>query len=103
MPSPRLIAIITARMLFTTAPGAHAAYTIDQLREIERLILSKDCGGLRNYIGVNPGLLSGTDPLASELRSFASGVDTGLIECLSFRPAPATQADTVTALGTQLY
>lgn len=99
MPSPKLIAIITALTCLAGARGAYAAYTVDQLAEIERLIVSKDCGGLRSYIDQYPSLLDGTDALADELRSFASGVDTGLISCLSYRPAPAARNATELSLG----
>jgi hypothetical protein len=88
MPSPKLLAVITAILCIARGGAAFAAYDLDQLREIERLIQSKDCGGLRFYIDRHPGLLTGRDPLANELRSFASGVDTGLIECLSVNILP---------------
>jgi hypothetical protein len=94
MPSPKLVAIITALTCLAGARGAYAAYTMDQLVEIERLIVSKDCGGLRNYIDDNPALLEGEDALADELRSFAAGIDTGLIACLSYRSGPVLQGVT---------
>ena len=93
MPSPKLVAIITALMFLAGARGGHAAYTMDQLAEIERLIVSRDCGGLRAYIEQYPSLLEGTDPLSDELRSFARGVDTGLIACLYYRPGPTVLND----------
>jgi len=99
MPSPKLIAIITALTCLAGARGVYAAYTMDQLAEIERLIVSKDCGGLRAYIDQYPSLLEGPDALSDELRSFASGIDTGLISCLSYRPSPAARNDTQLSLG----
>jgi hypothetical protein len=115
MPSPKLVAIITALTWLAAARGAQAEYTMDQLAEIERLIVSKDCGGLRAYVDLYPSLLEGTDPLADELRSFASGIDTGLIACLSYRPDLARRRDSQlsadqgaavtddTGLGTMVY
>lgn len=83
MPNPRLLAVVTVLTCLGAGSAAFAGYSLEQLREIERLITSKDCGALRGYIATNPTLLRGGDPLAVELRTFASGVDTGLIECLS--------------------
>ena len=85
MPSSRLIAIVTALTCLAGARGAYAAYTIDQLEALERLIVARDCGGLRTYIDRNPSLLEGDDALADELRSFSNGIDTGLISCLAYR------------------
>lgn len=98
MPSPKLVAIITALTCLAGGSGAFAAYTMEQLVEIERLIVSKDCGGLRAYIDQYPSLLVGEDALADELRSFAQGIDTGLISCLAYRPG--TTARNETALAT---
>ncbi len=102
MPNPRLLAVITALTCLVGGSGAFAAYTIDQLKVIEGLIVAKDCGALRQYLDSNPGLLEGSDPLAAELRNFAAGVDTGLIECLSLSPAEAARRDTV-IVTTQQY
>lgn len=95
MPNPRLLAVITALTCFAGGSGAFADYTLDQLRAIEGMIVSKDCGALREYLDSNPGLLVGSDPLAAELRNFAAGVDTGLIACLSLRPDEAARRDTI--------
>ncbi|MEM9707333.1 MAG: hypothetical protein AAF871_00955 [Pseudomonadota bacterium] len=83
MPNGRLIAIVT--VLMSLGAGAHGQSTVglEQLREIERLIVARNCGGLRAFLAVNPALIEGGDPLAIELREFVSGVDTGLIDCLS--------------------
>ena len=91
MPSPKLIAVITALTCLAGAQGAYAAYTVDQLSEIERLIVSKDCGGLRTYIDTYPSLLDGDDALADELRNFANGIDSGLISCLAYRSSPSAR------------
>ncbi len=103
MPSPRLIAVITALTCLAGASGAYAAYTVDQLRDIERLIVSKDCEGLRGYIDRNPGLVEGNDPLAAELRSFASGVDTGLIDCISRGAETVARNQPLTSVSAQQY
>ena len=86
MSNPRLIAVVTAFMMIAGTTGANAAVTLSQLREVERLILGKDCGALWGFLMENSELLEGGDPLAVELRSFVSGVEGGLIECLSIGP-----------------
>lgn len=83
MPNSKLTAIITALMFVASSNGANAAYDIGQLQEIERHILSKDCGALLGYLQTNPGIMDGGDLLSQELRSFADGVEGGLIQCLS--------------------
>jgi hypothetical protein len=88
MPSPKLIAIITALTCLAGASGAYAAASAEQLAQIEELIIARNCAGLRAYLVENPALLEGDDPLAEELRDFASGIDSGLISCLSFRSGP---------------
>ncbi len=103
MPSTRLIAVITALTCLAGAPGAYAAYTVDQLRDIENLIVGKNCGGLRLYIERNPGLIEGSDPLAVELRSFASGVDTGLIDCLSRDSDTVARNETLSSITARQY
>jgi hypothetical protein len=103
MPSRRLIALVTALSCLAAMRGAHASYSVEQLIEIERLIVSRDCGALRRYIDRNPTLLSGGDALSDELRSFAQGVDTGLISCLSFRDDSSTQEDSTTLVGSLVY
>jgi hypothetical protein len=83
MPNPKLTAIITALMFIGGSKGANAAYNLAQLQEIERYILSKDCGALLGYLQSNPGIMDGGDLLSQELRAFANGVEGGLIQCLS--------------------
>lgn len=82
------MAVITALIVLAPASG-QAQYTIDQLRDIEALILSRDCGALRNYLWSNPQVMIGADPLAAELRSFARDVDAGVIACVGAIPPPA--------------
>ncbi|MGR3341699.1 MAG: hypothetical protein ACU0DI_00440 [Paracoccaceae bacterium] len=89
MPSPRLIAVITALVFIAGAQGGHAAYTFGQLQDIERLILSKDCGALWFYLQDNPDLMEGDDPLADELRKFAFGIEGGAIDCIFAPPGAA--------------
>lgn len=103
MPNPRLLAVITALSCLGAGSTAFAAYTLEQLREIERMVVSKDCGGLRIYLDTNPSLLQGVDPLAAELRSFVQGVDTGLIECLSLRPDVVDRQPSLTSSITTPY
>jgi hypothetical protein len=88
MPSQKLIAVITALTCLAGAHGAYAAASAEQLAQIEELIIARDCAGLRAYLVENPALLEGDDPLAGELRDFASGIDSGLISCLSYRSSP---------------
>lgn len=91
MPNPRLIAVITALVFIAGAQGGHAAYTIGQLQEIEKLILSKDCGALWFYLQDNPELMEGVDPLADELRKFAFGIEGGSIDCIFAPPGAGGQ------------
>ena len=86
MASPRLLAVLTTFMMVASMGGANAAFTRAQLQDVERLILSKDCGSLLSYLVENPALLEGDDPLAAELRNFSQGVQSGLIQCLSVAP-----------------
>ena len=90
MPDPRLTAVITALIMMGSGHGANAAYNLTQLQIIEGYILAKNCGGLLGYLNQNPTIMAGDDPLAQELRSFADGVEGGIIECLS-ASAPATE------------
>ncbi|MEM6761185.1 MAG: hypothetical protein AAF601_17070 [Pseudomonadota bacterium] len=92
MPNPRLIAVITALAFLSNTTAARAAFSIEELLEIERLVMSRDCGALRVYLSVNPSLTEGDDPLARELRNFVTEVDSGsLIQCLA---APEEQIAT---------
>lgn len=86
MLNPKLTAVVTALILFGGSQSGNAAYDIEQLRVIDQHIQSKNCGGLRTYLQSNPGIMSGSDPLAQELRTFVDGVDGGLIDCLAAQP-----------------
>ena len=92
MPSPRLMAVVTALMLVGGGQSAQAAYTLAQLQVIEALILNQDCAGLWTYLSENPEILEGDDPLAQELRNFMAGVSGGLIQCLGFVPGQGPEA-----------
>ena len=94
MPNNRLLTILTALIYFGGLSGVQAAYSIEQLRDIEQLVTAKNCGGLRGYLLDNPGIIEGADPLAEELRKFAFGVDTGLIQCLAAKSSTAVQPAT---------
>ena len=100
MPSPKLIAIVTALTCLAGAQGAYAAATAEQLAEIEDLIVTRNCGGLRSYLEQYPALLEGDDPLAEELRNFANGLDSGIISCLSYRSGTAPTAGAVPEAAT---
>lgn len=88
MPRPRLIAIITALLCFAQAGGANAAYDIAQLQEIERLIMRKDVGSLRQFLASNPGIMEGDDALARELQSFYGCAQSGGLDCFARRTPP---------------
>lgn len=85
MPNSRLLAMITAAVMFAPGPGANAAFTLSELQEIERLILGQDCVSLWSHLRSNPSLVQGNDPLALELRNFSNGINGGLIDCLAFQ------------------
>lgn len=79
MPAPKLIAIITALILMS-GQGAFAEYSLAQLQEIERYILTKNNSALLILLQANPDLMAGDDPLAQELRAFMSeNMQTGLL------------------------
>lgn len=103
MPSNRLLAIITVLTCLGAQAGAQSGYTIDQLRAVERLVIARDCAGLRRYLDANPILLIGSDPLSAELRAFAAGVDSGLIECLSLTEADRMRQPTLSGTSDQIY
>ena len=69
MPAPRLLTIITALILLQ-GQMARAEYSLEQLQEIERYVMSKNSAALESLLRSNPELMAGNDPLAKELRSF---------------------------------
>lgn len=72
MPSPRLLAVVTALILAAGAPAAHATYTLTNLQALEQMVLDQDWRGLHAFIEANPELLHGNDPLAIELRNYVA-------------------------------
>ena len=83
MPSPKLTAVITALLLLSGASRLLAAYNLEQLKEIERLVLAKDTAALGRYLASNPQIIMGDDPLARELRDFQSCATSGQLDCFS--------------------
>ena len=102
MPNPRLTAVITALIMMGSGHGVNAAYNLTQLQIIEGYILAKNCGGLLGYLNQNPTIMAGNDPLAQELRSFANGVEGGIIECLS-QTVPSTEPGLLAAGPAAIY
>lgn len=79
MPAPKLIAIVTALILMS-GQAAFAEYSLAQLQEIERYILTKNNAALMLLLQSHPELMAGDDPLAQELRAFmAANMQTGLL------------------------
>lgn len=94
MPNHRLLAVVTALMLIGGAQSGHAEYSIAQLQEIERLILSKDINAIWLFLAANPEILNGSDPLAVELRTLAESIENGLVGTLAFQSPPVGTAAT---------
>ena len=90
MPNRKLLAIVTVFLNLVSGDFAQDTYTIDQLREVERLVTSRNCGGLQTFLADNPVLTAGQDALAVELRTFMSNVNFGLIDCLAQEAEPQT-------------
>ena len=86
---PQLIAVLTALGLLAEASPARADYTLEQLQNIEGLISTKNCAGLWTFVQANPGLTSGDDPLANELRVFVASTERGQLNCFAARAPKA--------------
>lgn len=99
MPEPRLMAVITALVMVAGAAPARADYDIDHLRQIERLILARDCGALWRYLVDHPAIMAGDDALARELRLFVAATERGQLDCFSARTAPAPAPAVAFATG----
>jgi hypothetical protein len=84
---PRLIAVVTALVLLGTTGSSRADYDLSQLQEIEGLISSRNCEGLWLYVKSNPTMMVGSDPLASELRTFVAATERGQLDCFASRSA----------------
>lgn len=87
---PRLIAVVTALVLLTTAVPVRAGYTLDQLQDIESLISSRNCEGLWLFVKSNPEIMQGNDPLANELRVFVAATERGQLDCFASRTSNDT-------------
>jgi hypothetical protein len=85
MPSPRLLAVVTAMLMIAGAAGGQQGASLGDLERIESFIQSKDCGGLWSFVTTQPGLLEGNDPLARELRVFVASTERGLLDCFASR------------------
>lgn len=99
MPSPKLTAVITALLLLSGASRLLAAYNLDQLKEIERLVMAKDTAALGRYLAANPQITMGDDPLARELRDFRSCVSSGQLDCFSARRVTIAKTEPEPALA----
>jgi hypothetical protein len=85
MPSPRLLAVVTAMIMIAGAARGQQGASLGDLERIEGFIQSKDCGGLWSFVTTQPGLLEGNDPLARELRVFVASTERGLLDCFASR------------------
>lgn len=81
MPNPKLIALVTALLLLGGNSRALADYSLEQLRAIELLILSKNSAGLGDYLVAHPQMTAGSDALAVELRAFLRCSRSGTVNC----------------------
>lgn len=88
MPSRRLVAILTALLMLGTGSRALAAYSLDQLKEIEKLVMSRDTAALGAYLDAHPDITAGSDPLATELRNFKTCADDGGLSCFDAAKLP---------------
>ena len=81
-------------MLFGAAgPGVAQDYSVAQLEEIERLILSKDLGALWRFLQLHPEFAQGNDPLAQELRLLMAELERGVIGPLAYRAFGTTRSE----------
>ncbi|MFZ5752467.1 MAG: hypothetical protein ACOY5U_15560 [Pseudomonadota bacterium] len=85
MAEPRLIAVVTALLMLVAASPLRAAYDLNQLREIDRLMSSADWAGLAAYLRSNPGLTLGDDPLARELQAFQARYARSVLDIFAAR------------------
>jgi hypothetical protein len=93
MPSPRLLAVVTAMLMIAGAAGGQQGASLGDLERIESFIQSKDCGGLWSFVTTQPGLLEGNDPLARELRVFVASTERGLLDCFASRGGAVAGVD----------
>lgn len=100
--------MITAMMMIAVGAPARADYDIGQLQQIEQYILQKDCAALWQYLVANPGIMSGGDALARELRTFVAATERGQLDCFAARTAqvaivPPTAAVNFAASNPVIY
>lgn len=88
MPDQRLIAIVTALLMLGGASKLHAAYTLDQLKEIERLVMLRDTSALGSYLSANIEVTEGDDALSVELRKFLQCTRAGDLNCFDATRLP---------------
>jgi hypothetical protein len=89
MPNQRLIAIVTALLMLGGASKLYAAYTLDQLKEIERLVMLRDTSALGAYLSANIGVTEGEDALSVELRKFLQCTRAGDLNCFDATRLPS--------------
>ncbi|WP_284162722.1 hypothetical protein [Frigidibacter sp. SD6-1] len=97
MPDPRLLAIVTALVLLGSGAPCRADFSLDQLKTIEQLVLSRDSLALGRYLASNPRLTQGDDPLARELRSFQNCMSSGRLDCFASQRTVTAAAQPATA------
>lgn len=95
MPNQKLIALATALLMIGGASRLMAEYTLDQLKEIERLVMQKDSDALGNYLSENIEVTEGNDPLSVELRKFLLCTRTGDLNCFDATRLPGAKAEQV--------
>jgi len=86
MPHKKLLAAITVIMMLNGGSRLLAAYSLDQLKEIERLVAVRDSAGLGQFLAAHPEVTRGGDPLAVELRKFLRCAQGGGLDCFSVAP-----------------
>ncbi|MCY1126102.1 hypothetical protein OU426_04480 [Frigidibacter sp. RF13] len=96
MPDPRLLAIVTALVLMGSGAPGRAAFSLDQLKMIEQLILSRDTLALGRYLAANPRLTQGDDPLSRELLSFQHCMSSGRLDCFASQRTVAAASQPAT-------
>lgn len=103
MPNPKLIAILTAFLMCAGAGVGQAAYTLDQLRQIETFLIQRDYGALWLFLSENPEILEGDDALARELRVFTQAISRGATGFNFAGPTGSVTAPAFNAGATRIY
>lgn len=89
---PKLSAVITMLILVSLGGRAGAQGDIERLETLERLVRSRDCQALYDYLAANPALMEGNDALSAELKVFVQAAQSGDLDCFSIA-VPETQGD----------